>query len=60
MTAGLLATDLRTDSVQEFAEKIKTFDAVNKEIGDTIANIRALKSNLVDEVNRRTELKNIY
>lgn len=60
MTVSLLATDLGTDSVQEFTEKIKKFDAVNKEIFETIASICILKSNLVDEVNKRTELRNIY
>ena len=60
MTASLLASDLRTDSVQEFAEKLKQFDAVNKEIFETIASICTLKTNLVDEVNKRTELRNIY
>lgn len=60
MTTSLLASDLKTDRVQEFSEKIKQFDVVNKEIFETIANIRTLKSTLVDEVNRRTQLKNIY
>lgn len=60
MTTSLLASDLKTDSVQEFSDKIKQFDVVNKEVFETIASIRTLKSALVDEVNRRTELKNIY
>ena len=60
MTTSLLASDLRTDSVQEFTDKLKQFDVVNKEVFETIASIFALKSSLVDELNRRTELKNIY
>ena len=59
MTTAKLTSDLKMDSVKKFTDKLKQFDLINKETIETIEHIRALKLNLIDEVNRRTELKNI-
>ena len=48
------------DTVQEFSNKLKQFDLVNKDVYDTIGQIRNLKSNLINEIDKRIEFKNVY
>lgn len=60
ITTSKLTSDLRMDKVQEFSDKVKQFDLVNKEIVETIEHIRLLKTNLIEEMGRRADLKNIY
>lgn len=60
MTIAKLTKDLKMDAVQEFTDKIKQFDSINQEIFETFEHIRSLKSNLIDEVNKRSQLNNIY
>lgn len=60
LTTTKLISDLKMDTIQEFSDKIRQFELVNNDINETIQNICILKSNLMNEVDRRVELKNIY